>query len=196
MKRTQRRPLPWRIAWLVLGLVLASAHSARAQLSTQEEERLRMLSDPDAIKKKIDEKKDRPPFEFFKSQIAPFDVLPYVKSQSLEHPDAWSMRANDADYDGFLQTDPVDLPGMPLNMVFRRDARLVKEQRRGLRPAGDADAHPQGVDAVDLVRPSAPAPRRELAGDPDDARTPSDAGPGAQQGRRRTSSPRGTGCRR
>ena len=131
MKRAQSRPQRWRIVWLVAGLVLASAHSAHAQLSTQEEERLRMLSDPDAIKKKIDEKKDRLPFEFFKSQIAPFDILPFIKSHH------WStltldMRANEADYDGFLQTDPVDLPPMPLNMVFRREARLVKQQRRGL----------------------------------------------------------------
>ena len=65
-------------------------HSARAQLTTQEEERLRILSDPDAIKKKMDEKKDRPPFEFFKSQVAPFDVLPYRQGASLEHADAWT----------------------------------------------------------------------------------------------------------
>ena len=110
---------------------MASAHSARAQLTTQDEERLRILSDPDAVKKKLDEKRNRPPFEFFKSQIAPFDVLPFVKAHH------WStlildMRANDADYDGFLQTDPVPLEPMPLEMVFRREARLVKEQRRAL----------------------------------------------------------------
>ena len=77
----------WRIACLVAGLVLALSHSARAQLTTQEEERLQILSDPDAIKKKLDKKRNRPPFEFFKSQVAPFDVLPFVKAQSLEHPD-------------------------------------------------------------------------------------------------------------
>src|SRR5262249_37084449 len=83
------------------------------------------------MKKKMDEKRDRPPFEFFKSQVAPFDVLPFVK------PNHWStltldVRANDEDYDGFLQSDPARLLGMPIDMVFRREARLVKEQRRGL----------------------------------------------------------------
>ncbi len=147
MKRAQRRLPRWRIVWLVAGLVLASAHSARAQLTTQDEERLRILSDPDAVKKKLDEKRNRPPFEFFKSQIAPFDVLPFVKAHH------WStlildMRANEADYDGFLQTDPVPLEPMPLEMVFRREARLVKEQRRAPAQQVLLDAHPQGVDAI------------------------------------------------
>ena len=131
MKPALRRPPRWQTAWLAAGLVLALVASARAQLTTQDEERLRILSDPDAIKKKLDEKKNRPPFEFFKSQVAPFDVLPFVKAHH------WStltleMRANDEDYDGFLQTDPVPLVGMPIEMVYRRDARLVKEQRRAL----------------------------------------------------------------
>ena len=131
MQREQYRLAWWRIAGLVAGLVLALSHSAAAQLTTQEEERLRILSDPEAMKKKMDQKRDRPPFEFFKSQVAPFDVLPYVKANH------WStlileMRANDEDYDGFLQSDPVPLMGMPIDMVFRRDARLLKEQRRSL----------------------------------------------------------------
>jgi hypothetical protein len=119
------------LAWLVAGLVLASALPARAQLTTQEEERLRILSDPEAVKKKLEDKRNRPPFEFFKSQVAPFDVLPFVK------PNHWTtlileMRANDEDYDGLLQSDPAHLLGMPIDMVFRREARLMKEQRRGL----------------------------------------------------------------
>lgn len=131
MERPQTVPGPWRIACLVAGLVLALAHPAAAQLTTQEEERLRILTDPDAMKKKLDQKKDKPPFEFFKSQVAPFDVLPYVKANH------WStltvdMRANDEDYDGFLQSDPVPLLDMPIDLVYRRDARLLKEQKRSL----------------------------------------------------------------
>jgi hypothetical protein len=131
MKPAPCRPLSRTIAWLVAGLVLASTLPARAQLTTQEEERLRILSDPELAKKKADEKRNRPPFEFFKSQVAPFDVIPFVKANH------WStltldLRANDEDYDGFLQSDPARLLGMPIDMVFRREARLVKEQRRGL----------------------------------------------------------------
>lgn len=131
MECQQSGPGWWRTACLVAGLVVSLAHSAGAQLTTQEEDRLRILADPDAMKKKLDQKKDKPPFEFFKSQVAPFDVLPYVKAHH------WStltldMRANDEDYDGFLQTDPVSLLDMPIDMVFRRDARLLKEQRRSL----------------------------------------------------------------
>jgi hypothetical protein len=127
----QPSPPRWRIPGLVAVLVLALTHAAGAQLTTQEEERLRILSDPDAIKKKLDEKRDRPPFEFFKSQVAPFDVLPYVKAHQ------WStltvdVRANDEDYDGLIQTDPVPLLGMPMDLIFRRDARLLKKQRRSL----------------------------------------------------------------
>lgn len=127
-----RGRLPHRTSiWLVLGLVLFSAQAARGQLSSQDEERLKILSDPDAVKKKLEDKKNRPPFEPFKSQIAPFDVLPFVKAHH------WStllqeLRANEADYDGLLQTDPMRMAPMPLEMVFRREARLLKEQHRTL----------------------------------------------------------------
>ncbi|MHB1558759.1 MAG: hypothetical protein ACYC61_15000 [Isosphaeraceae bacterium] len=131
MNRSVGRLWTWRTACLVAGLVLVSAIPARAQLTTQDEERLRILADPDAPKKKAEEKKLKPPFEFFKSQVAPFDVLPFVKAHH------WStltleMRANEGDYDGLLQTDPLPMAPMPLEMVFRREARLVKEQTRAL----------------------------------------------------------------
>ena len=51
-----------------------------AQLPATEEERLQILTEPDALKKKIEKDKNRPPFEFFRSRVAPFDVLPYVKA--------------------------------------------------------------------------------------------------------------------
>src|SRR5262249_55362832 len=83
----------------------------------------------------------RPPIEFFRSQIAPFDILPYVKANhwstlSLE------MRSNYDDYLGMLQTNPVRALGMsrdgltvvdaPIDVIYRREARLLKEQRARL----------------------------------------------------------------
>ena len=119
------------IACLVAALVLASTGSARAQVTATEEERLQILTDPDAVKKKLEKDRNRAAFEFFKTQVAPFDVLPFVK------PNHWAtlsleLRANDEEFEGFLQTDPVMLPGMPIQIRYRRDARLLKEQRRTL----------------------------------------------------------------
>ena len=175
-----RRPPRWQTAWLAAGLFLALAASARAQLTTQDEERLKILSDPDAIKKKLDEKKNRPPFEFFKSQVAPFDVLPFVKAHH------WStltleMRANDEDYDGSLETDPVPLVGMPIEMVYRRDARLVKEQRRALGQQVLLTRIPKEW-TLTLRAARGAARRRDLAGPPHAHGVSPDAGRGAQQG--------------
>jgi hypothetical protein len=112
------------VAWLMPFLT----SQARAQLTSTEEERLQILTDPDAIRKKLEKEKNRAPFEFFRSQVAPFDILPYVK------PNHWftltfEMRANDDNYDGILQTEAVKLVGMPHEVYFRRDGRLIKEQR-------------------------------------------------------------------
>jgi hypothetical protein len=115
---------------VALALVLSSA-TARGQLPDNTEERLKMLTDPEALKKKLEKDKQRPPLEIFRSQVAPFDILPYVK------PNHWvtlgiEMRANHDDYSGWLQSFPVPLLGMPQQVVYRRDARLLKEQRSRL----------------------------------------------------------------
>jgi hypothetical protein len=109
-------------------LLLAGAGKAWAQLTTSEEERLQILTDPDALRKKLEKDKNRAPFEFFRSQVAPFDILPYIK---VNH---WStltfeMQANDDNYEGILQTEAVKLAGMPHEMYFSRDGHLIKEQR-------------------------------------------------------------------
>jgi len=109
-------------------LLLLSSGQAQAQLTATEEERLQILTDPDAIRKKLEKERNRPAFEFFRSQVAPFDILPYVK------PNHWftltfELRANDDNYDGILQTEPAKLLGMPHEIYFRRDGRLIKEQR-------------------------------------------------------------------
>ena len=73
---------------------------------------MQILTEPESVKKKLEKDRICAPFEFYRSQVAPFDVLPYVK------PNHWSritleMKANEEDYEGFLQTDPVMLLGMP-----------------------------------------------------------------------------------
>lgn len=113
-----------------LSLLAAAAGTAEAQL-TPAEEQLKVLTDPESVKSKVDKEKTRPPLEMFRSQVAPFDVLPYVKAN---HWSTMSMelRANYADYDGTLQTTPVRLAGLPMEVIFRRDARLPKTQRSRL----------------------------------------------------------------
>jgi hypothetical protein len=110
---------------------LAITRPARGQLSSTDEERLQILSDPEALKKTLEKDHSRAPFEFFRSQVAPLDVLPLMK------PHHWStimleMRANYDDYGGNLQSFPIALPGMPQEMVYARESRLVKEQRSRL----------------------------------------------------------------
>jgi hypothetical protein len=132
---------------LVLGFALAttwaSSRACGQQPDTKTEEspsersnaaeRYKELTDPEQLleKRKKAMEKAKPPFEFFRSQILPFDVLPYVKANhwntlTLE------LRANLADYTGLLQTAPVRLLDMPHDIVFRRDARLIQEQQHKL----------------------------------------------------------------
>ena len=125
-----------RLAMTLAVLAFADATTARAQLSTQSpEERFQELTDLDKLSDKLAEKKkDRPPFEFFQTQVAPFDTLPYYR------PNHWfsmsvSLRSNATDYDGQIRTAS-DLNGrpqlplldMPHAMSYRRDALLPKEQ--------------------------------------------------------------------
>ena len=92
-----------------------------------EEQRLKTLTDPESIKKKLEKEKTRPPLEVFRSQIAPNDVLPFVKANH------WTSitleaRSNYNDFVGSAQTAPVKMTGMPLEIVYRRDMRLAKTQ--------------------------------------------------------------------
>ena len=93
-----------------------------------EEDRLKILTDPESVQKKLEKDKTRPPLEIFRSQVAPFDVLPFVKANhwstlSLE------VRSNYNDYTGSRQTAPVLLLGLPQEIVYSRDARLAKAQQ-------------------------------------------------------------------
>ncbi len=138
------------------------------QLTSSEEEKLQILTDPEALKKKVEKDKNKAPFEFFKSQVAPFDLLPYVK------PYHWAtlmmeLRANDEDYEGFIQSTPVMMPSMPHEMVFRREARLLKEQRARMPLQVNLMQTVPKEWALELVRPVRSA-LGSLAGPSDDAR--------------------------
>ncbi|MHC5542345.1 hypothetical protein ACYOEI_29330, partial [Singulisphaera rosea] len=128
-------------ALAAVGLLLATPSFSVAQdgsLEQATEDRLKILSDPEKAKEKTEKDKLKPPIEFFRSQVAPFDILPYVKANH------WSTlslecRSNYEDYVGYLQTSPARMVGMPREgmaafdspqeVVYRRDARLLKEQR-------------------------------------------------------------------
>jgi hypothetical protein len=107
------RPMPRSgLVFLMASVLLVTISPALAQIPQADEERLQILTDPEAIKKKLEKDKNRPPFEFFRSSVAPFDVLPYVKANH------WctllfELRANDDDYDGFLKSDLIRLLGRP-----------------------------------------------------------------------------------
>ena len=133
---------------ITIVLLLAAALSDRAHGQTTALDKLKAMSgDPDALdgKFKRDKEKDRAPFEFFKSTITPFDVLPYVKRNH------WStfnleMQTNLPGYEGYLETtsevggrpqvplyDPNDPRGDLRNaIVYRREVNLQKEQRSRL----------------------------------------------------------------
>ncbi|WP_422931061.1 hypothetical protein [Singulisphaera sp. PoT] len=129
-----------RVPALLVAALVVLGPAVRGQ-DPVTEDRLKILTDPESVKQKIDKDKSKPPIEFFRSQVAPFDILPYMKANhwstlSLE------MRANYDDYEGFLRTSPVRLLGMPREggtaldapqeVVYTRDARLIKEQRARL----------------------------------------------------------------
>ncbi len=120
------------------------------------------MTNPEDVKSKAekDKERSRPPIEMSLSQIAPFDVLPYVKANhwstlSLE------LRSNYDDYDGFLQTAPVPLIGLPIEMIYRRDARLAKTQRMRLGMQillPQVPKPPRAEISVELLRPEAVRP--------------------------------------
>ncbi len=95
---------------------------------TLTEQLQKVLTDPTEMEKAKKEE-NRQPFEFFKSTILPNDVIPFVKANHWSTL-ALELRANHFSYEGWLETDPgIPLLDMPHEVVFRRDARLVKGQR-------------------------------------------------------------------
>lgn len=111
----------------------ASAQDEPTTKKTLTEQLQKVLTDPAEMEKAKKEKEEnRAAFEFFKSTILPNDVIPYVKANHWSTL-ALELRANHFSYDGWLETDPpVPLLDMPHEVVFRRDARMVKGQRSRL----------------------------------------------------------------
>jgi hypothetical protein len=131
--------------------------------------RYKVLTGPDALEKldKVTKDKLKPPFEFFRSGFAPFDVLPFVKARHW----SWTnleMRSNYVDYDGLLETLPVPFQEMNHAVIFRREARLLKGQQARLgfqlllplipREITLSLARPDGIRADESI----PAPVRAL----------------------------------
>lgn len=125
----------------VVAALIAVVPPAFAQDGMTAAERLKAMSDPDSVLDGTDKKKkekEKPPFEFFRTQVAPFDILPYIKANHW-FTMTMEMQANLFDYDGILQTasevsgrPQIKLLNMPHAMVYRRAARLKKGQRSAL----------------------------------------------------------------
>ncbi len=119
---------PGFLAFLMSVSVLTAGPLALGQGGS--EQLSKILTDPDKLEE-LKKERLRPPIEFFRSQVMPNDILPYIKANH------WAMvglemRANHEDYEGSLQTRPVTLADQPHEMIYRRDARLVKGQRARL----------------------------------------------------------------
>ena len=64
----------WPLLIVLIGILnSAASRPAMAQLSSTDEERLQILSDPDALKKKSEKDRTRASYEFFRSQVAPLE---------------------------------------------------------------------------------------------------------------------------
>jgi len=148
------RPTRPRLRALILAVAaIAPAAAARAQVGGGGGDQLsKILTDPDRLEE-LKKEKQRPPIEFFRSQVMPNDILPYLKANH------WSMvglemRANHEDYEGSLQSRPVGLAGQPHEIVYRRDARLVKGQRARLTMPILLPTIPKEL-GIQLIRPDA-----------------------------------------
>jgi hypothetical protein len=111
---------------LVALLTVASSWPAIGQQQDPADPISKILTDPEK-REELKKEKLRPPIEFFRSQVMPNDILPYIKANH------WTMfglemRANHEDYQGSLQTRPVRLADQPHDMIYRRDASLIKGQ--------------------------------------------------------------------
>ncbi|MDR3633841.1 MAG: hypothetical protein P4L84_08390 [Isosphaeraceae bacterium] len=117
---------------LCLMLLCLPASRAWSQAASPAEEQLnKLLSDTEDLKKKFDKEKIRPPLEFFRSQVMPWDALPYIKANQWITLNV-EMRANHDDYTGILETEAVPLRAMPIEIEYFRDARLLKAQRAAI----------------------------------------------------------------
>ena len=96
------------LAILMAWVLLVTISPALAQIPQADEERLQILTDPEAIKKKVEKDKNRPPFEFFRSSVAPFDGS---RARSCHYLASWRDRRAETNACGArLQTDQACWP--------------------------------------------------------------------------------------
>ena len=143
-----RHALRLQLLIVAIGLMIVSVPGrSLAQLSPADEERLKILTDPEASRRRSRRTRPGPPLEFFRSQVAPFDVLPLREGEPLEHL-TLELRANYDDYDGLLQTRPVPARGHAAGDVYppRRPAGEGAADAAG--HAGDAPRVPKEMDST------------------------------------------------
>ncbi|CAN5825156.1 hypothetical protein BH23PLA1_BH23PLA1_28580 [soil metagenome] len=119
------------------------------EVESEAARRLRELKGADPEAKKQEQLK--PPFEFYRTQVAPFDILPFIK------PNHWvtmsqELEANLFDYQGEFRTAPVRLLNMPQAVTFRADAKLLKGQAARLNFQVMLPRYSRQID-LELVRP-------------------------------------------
>ena len=146
---------PALLALFLVTIAPGLASTALGQGQGGTEQLGKILEDIDKVEERKKERL-RPPIEFFRSQVLPNDILPYVKANH------WAMvglemRANHEDYEGSLQTRPIGLLDQPYEMIYRRDARLIKGQRARLTMPIFLPAIPKEI-GFQLVRPDAIRP--------------------------------------
>jgi hypothetical protein len=134
----------------VAGLTLAASLPAIGQ--DPADPLSKILTDPEK-REELKKEKLRPPIEFFRSQVMPNDILPYIKANH------WTMvglemRANHEDYAGALQSRPVTLADQPHDMIYRRDALLIKGQNARLTMPVFLPTIPKEL-GFQLIRPEA-----------------------------------------
>jgi hypothetical protein len=120
-----------------IGVALYGGSTVRAQedptpnpKSKLTEQLSKVLTDPTEMEK-AEKEKNRPPIEIFKASILPNEYIPFVKANHWASL-ALELRSNQMDFVGEFETQPVRLHDMPHEVVFRREARLVKGQRSRL----------------------------------------------------------------
>ena len=142
----------------ISALVPASAGDRPA---TGTDQLSKILTDPEKLEE-LKKEKLRPPIEFFRSQILPNDILPYLKANH------WSMvglemRANHDDYEGTAPVPAGDAGRPAPRDDLSADARL---RQRAAGPAHLADPpadDPQGT-GPPADPPRGDPPGRGMAG--------------------------------
>ncbi len=120
-----------QLIWLTREQSVASKNASAAPqtLSDEAEDALspatrkfREMAKPEA-KAKAQADLERPPFEFLRGQIAPFEVLPFYKPNHL-HQMTIEVRSSREDFFGSVRTQPLSVHGSQREMIFARPVAM------------------------------------------------------------------------